>query len=239
MMSEEFNIYCDESCHLENDKQKVMVLGALACKKEEARKISDDIRSIKIKHGLKRDFEIKWTKISPSKIDFYLEIVEYFFNSDFLNFRAIIIPDKDKLNHSIFNQSHDDWYYKMYFNLLKVIFYPKNSYYIYLDIKDTKSEIKVKNLHDALCYNVYDFSRNIIKKIQQVRSHEIEILQMTDLIIGAISYTNRNIKTSSAKNLIVDSIKEKSTYCLTKSTLLMEKKMNIFVWNPQEMINND
>ena len=64
-------------------------------------------------------------------------------------------------------------------------------------------------------------------------------MQITDLIIGAISYTNRNIKTSSAKNLIVDSIKEKSTYCLTKSTLLMEKKMNIFVWNPQEMINND
>lgn len=26
-MSETFNIYCDESCHLEHDQQKVMVLG--------------------------------------------------------------------------------------------------------------------------------------------------------------------------------------------------------------------
>jgi len=28
-MSQVFNVYCDESCHLENDKQKVMVLGAV------------------------------------------------------------------------------------------------------------------------------------------------------------------------------------------------------------------
>lgn len=90
-MTEEFNIYCDESCHLENDNQKVMVLGALTCKKEEVRKISDDIRSIKIKHGLKRGAEIKWTKISPSKIAFYLDILDYFFNSEFLNFRAVVI----------------------------------------------------------------------------------------------------------------------------------------------------
>jgi hypothetical protein len=30
-MSDTFNIYCDESCHLENDHQKVMVLGAVWC----------------------------------------------------------------------------------------------------------------------------------------------------------------------------------------------------------------
>lgn len=25
------NIYCDESCHLEHDKQKVMAIGGIAC----------------------------------------------------------------------------------------------------------------------------------------------------------------------------------------------------------------
>jgi len=24
-----YNVYCDESCHLENDNQKIMVLGAV------------------------------------------------------------------------------------------------------------------------------------------------------------------------------------------------------------------
>ena len=30
-MGDTYNIYCDESCHLRNDGQKAMVLGALWC----------------------------------------------------------------------------------------------------------------------------------------------------------------------------------------------------------------
>ncbi len=30
-MGDIFNVYCDESCHLENDHRKVMVLGAVWC----------------------------------------------------------------------------------------------------------------------------------------------------------------------------------------------------------------
>ena len=30
-MSETYNIYCDESCHLENDDKPVMLLGAIWC----------------------------------------------------------------------------------------------------------------------------------------------------------------------------------------------------------------
>lgn len=39
-MSETFNLYCDESCHLENDHQKVMVLGAVWCPLEKAGEIA-------------------------------------------------------------------------------------------------------------------------------------------------------------------------------------------------------
>ena len=35
-MAEIFNVYCDESCHLEHDRQKVMVLGAIWCPLEKA-----------------------------------------------------------------------------------------------------------------------------------------------------------------------------------------------------------
>ncbi len=30
-MTNTFNVYCDESCHLENDHQKAMVLGVVWC----------------------------------------------------------------------------------------------------------------------------------------------------------------------------------------------------------------
>lgn len=39
-MSDTFNVYCDESCHLENDHQKAMVLGAVWCPLEKSREIA-------------------------------------------------------------------------------------------------------------------------------------------------------------------------------------------------------
>jgi len=61
-MSEIYNIYCDESNHLENDQKTHMVLGAVWSPLEKARKVADKIREIKIQHGLPGKFEIKWTK---------------------------------------------------------------------------------------------------------------------------------------------------------------------------------
>ena len=34
-MSQIYNIYCDESCHLQNDKQPVMLIGCTWCPIEE------------------------------------------------------------------------------------------------------------------------------------------------------------------------------------------------------------
>ncbi len=54
-----------------------------------------------------------------------------------LHFRALIVADKARLNHQQYRQSHDDWYYKMYFSMLKTIFEPDAGYHVYIDIKDT------------------------------------------------------------------------------------------------------
>jgi len=62
-----YNVYCDESCHLERDHQKAMVLGALWCPMDRSREFSEDIRRLKTKHGLSTKFEIKWTKVSPER----------------------------------------------------------------------------------------------------------------------------------------------------------------------------
>lgn len=72
-MTQGFNVYCDESCHLEHDRQKVMVLGAIWCPFEKARETAQAIRAIKAKHGLGRDFEVRWTKVSPGDIASYIE----------------------------------------------------------------------------------------------------------------------------------------------------------------------
>ena len=225
-----FNVYCDESCHLEHDHQAVMVLGAVWCPLEKTSEINKRLREIRADHGLGSQFEIKWIKVSPGRIAFYHDVLDYFFDDDDLRFRALVVPDKSQLRHAAFGQSHDEWYYKMYFDMLKVILNPEARYRIYLDIKDTRGAPKVAKLRDVLCHNMYDFSREIIEDVQTVRSHEIGILQVADLLIGAVSYANRDLSSSSAKVALVQRMQERSGYSLTKTTLYRENKVNLFRW---------
>lgn len=236
-MRTEYNIYCDESCHLMHNEGKAMVLGAIWCPKTKRHEAFKRIREIKAEHGFKPDFEIKWNKVSPAKTQFYLDLVDYFFDDDDLHFRALIVPDKSELDHKTYKQDHDTFYYKMYFNLLKVIFSPDCGYNIYIDIKDTRSQHKVEELHNVLRNNHYDYHDQIIKKIQQVHSHEVQLLQITDLLTGAIGYLHRGLQGNAAKMKLIDRIKERSGYSLSKSTLYKEEKMNIFIWKPRTLTN--
>ena len=234
-MTQIYNVYCDESCHLENDGKEAMVLGAVWCPLERSHEISEHLRQLKQRNALARNFEVKWTKVSPAKVDFYLGWMSFFFACPDLHFRALIVPDKSKLDHSAFpGQTHDDWYYKMYFDMLKVILDPHVKYRIYIDIKDTRGTRRVAKLHGVLCNNQYDFSRTIIERVQQVRSHEVEILQMADLLIGAVSHENRGLTGSPAKQKLIEEMRRRSGYDLTQTTLLREDKVNLFRWRAAE-----
>lgn len=229
----EYNIYCDESCHLQNDNSNVMVLGAIWCLKEKKREIFKRIRNIKEEHGLSATFEVKWNKVSPAKVDFYKHLIDYFFDDDDLHFRALVVPDKSILNHDQFNQTHDDFYYKMYFDLLKVILSPTNGYNIFIDIKDTKSQQKVEKLKEVLRNSHYDYNHHIVRNIQQIKSNEVELLPLADLLIGAVSYLHRGLKESEAKMDLIKQIQKRSGYSLLHSTLYREEKSNIFIWKPK------
>lgn len=232
----EYNIYCDESCHLENDGIPVMAIGGIWCETAKKGEIFTRLRQLKMEHGLKPTNELKWNAVSPSKLGYYKDVMNYFFDNSDLHLRVIIVPDKSILNHEAFHQTHDEFYYKMYFDMLKAIITSNNTYNIYMDIKDTCGGKKTKKLRDVLSNNMLDFNRRCIKKIQQVKSNEVEIVELTDFLIGCITYANRleldktHVLTSESKKGLVKIMQERSTYQLTKSTLLREDKLNIFIW---------
>jgi len=238
-----YNIYCDESCHLEHDNINVMAIGAIWCPQDKLSRINTKIKQIKEKHGIAIASEIKWTKISPSKIQLYKDIVDYFFDNKDIHFRCLVVPDKKLLDHQRFKQTHDDWYYKMYFTLLKTIFSPESQYEVYIDIKDTHTNQKAQKLHEVCCNEKYDFSRKIIRRIQPIRSHEVQIMQITDILTGGIAYQNRhfeeNFVHSLAKIQLIEQIIQRSRYKLTKSTLLRENKLNIFIWDAEANFNDN
>ena len=141
------NIYCDESCHLEHDKAKAMLLGAISCPASEKNRIYSEIRSIKQKYGVSSWTEIKWTAVSPSKKTLYIALIDYFLQEKSLSFRAVVAKDKANLNHARYNGgSHDLWYYKAYYYLLDAMIGYSDEYRIFIDIKDTCGGSKVQKL---------------------------------------------------------------------------------------------
>lgn len=227
-------IYCDESCHLENDGHDIMVLGGIVCPETYKRQSYEDIRNIKKKHGISSWFEVKWTKVSKSKVDFYADLVDYFFKCEYLSFRGVLATHKSKLNHVKYNNgNYDDWYYKMYFRLLDPLIDANNEYRIFIDIKDTKGGPKVRKLHEVLCNNIYDFNRDVIRDIKQINSVESELMQLTDLFIGALSYFHRQPWSNQGKIDLINTLINKHDVDLSRKTSLDKMKFNILIWKPR------
>ncbi|MCP4710273.1 MAG: DUF3800 domain-containing protein [Planctomycetes bacterium] len=245
-MTESYNIYCDESCHLEHELIPIMVLGCVWSLVDKTIEISQRIREIKAKHNMSNSFEIKWTKVSASKAAFYVDLVDYFFDDDDLHFRGVLIPDKGILNHKAYEQTHDSWYYKMLFVMLEPIIDPLSNYRIYLDIKDTRSEQKRIILEKVLRNSRYDYVAHIIERVQQIRSHESELLQMADLLLGAVGYFNRtqigdlkDKEQNQGKITVIRRIQRRSGKSLINTTWLREPKFNLLVWHPNEQRGHD
>ncbi len=214
-----FNMYCDESCHIENDGHPYMILSYVSTSYPQLKLHNENIRKLKIKHFFKG--EMKWSAMSKSQYPFYSELIDYFFATD-LQFRAIII-DKQKLDHASFGQSHDVFYDKMYYQLLNKKIYPNANYNIFIDIKDTHSYKKARNLKKYL-----ERDYNNIRTLQVIRSYESELLQLTDVLMGAINYKMRGLNKVTAKNNIIEKIEKHCGKPINKGTYKDEQKFNLF-----------
>ena len=221
-MSKTFNFYCDESCHLENDGKKYMIISYVSCAYNQTRLHNRYIRDLKIKHHFKG--EIKWSALSKSMYPFYSELIDYFFATD-LQFRAIII-DKSDIDNIVFNQTHDDFYNKMYYQLLWHRLKEEYTYNIYIDIKDTHSYKKAHRLKEYL-NNTKNI--NCIRNLHIIQSFESELMQLSDAMMGAISYyLNQDNMKVIAKQKIVKKIEKHHGSSLKRKTLPSEEKFNLF-----------
>jgi len=227
-----YNFYCDESCHLERDHQPAMALGSIYLPTHQVARVAADIRAIKARHGIRTSFEAKWTSVSAAQLPFYTELVSYFFADPDLRFRGLVAHDKDKTRFDEANP-HDDWYYKMYYQLLSVLTAPPRHSFIYLDIKDTRGGPKAARLHGILANKAHDFTREYLERVQIVRSDEVAPMQLTDLLTGAIGAVARDQTTSEAKLAVIAWIRELSGLSLLVNTPANAPKLDIFHWRPR------
>lgn len=228
-----FKFFCDESCHMQHDGAEVMVLGTLFCPADQLESV---VRTIKyLRHQHNSHNEIKWTKLISKQEAFYKALVDYLFVSP-LRFKSTVVQEKSKLNHALFNQdSHNDFYYKMFYYTLRDFLQDGNSYRIYLDYMDTHGGEKITQLKKVLVNDCYGKGKDIQIEAQTIRSYESQVMQLCDLLIGAVAYKNRSDipKTSKIKNSIVAYVEQKFGACLNKTTPPWEEKFNLFLFQPR------
>ena len=232
MAKSEVHVYCDESCHLENDKNDFLVIGCVYCSTGHVEKIKQDIRDIRKRHGVNEFQEIKWGKASPAKKDLYLELINYFIYSPHLNYRGILALNKNSLDHEMFNNgSYLVWVGKMYYLMLKQVLvkHPNRKHQILIDISD-----KYGSGRNELLRRLFnDLDKNI--SIDQAESYSSSIMQIADMLNGAIAYNSRKLQhnnnANQAKIEIVDLLSKR--YSLDESSPLSNDKFNLFIWRPQ------
>jgi len=110
----------------------------------------------------------------------------------------------------------------MYYQLLFHKINPDYTYNIYLDIKDTRGQPKLRKLREILEIN------SSIRNIQFIRSHESTLLQLTDLLMGAINYHIRGLNTVTAKTNLIHKIEQHTKISLKESTPKSAEKFNLF-----------
>lgn len=224
-----YNIYCDESTHLENDGQPYMIYGYVSIPYNEMALAKKQIREIKKKHGYKG--ELKWTYISDKTFPLYNEIVDYFFMTN-MKFRAVIV-DKSEIDNTRVEYTYNDFYFRMYYQLLHHQMDMESTYNVYFDIKDTCSQQKLHKLSEILKYN------SAIRNFNFVKSHQVHFIQLADILMGAINYhlrIQRGVIEGKvrAKRLIVEKIKKQTSLSLLCTTPLKNRKFNLFFINLQK-----
>jgi hypothetical protein len=227
-MDNTFNIYIDESCHLEHDKSEVMCIGYTKINKKEYASIKQEIKAIKLKH--KSPTEIKWNKLSMSRWELYRELIDYFFDSN-IEFRSVLIKNKKNLGHERYNREHQNsFYYQTLLLLLNNrVSNGNDDYNVYLDVKDTRGNSRLALLEKEIAKK--HEGNSPFKHFQHLHSDENELLQLTDLFIGAICFKARQefskVNASPVKLKLVEYLEQKSGYLLDDGTEPWETKFFI------------
>lgn len=222
-MSKTFNIYCDESTHLIHDGHPYMLLGYISIAYPQIRIAKQEIKAIKSRHNYNEEF--KWTNVHDATYKVYAELIDWFFMND-LEFRAVVV-DKSQIDETRPEYTFNDFYFRMYFQLLHTKVDFQNTYNVYMDIKDTCSGEKLETLKKIMSYN------SSIGRFQFIRSHESVFIQLADVLIGAINYNLRIEKGDVsgkvlAKRKIIGKIKKHSNISLNTTTPLSRRKFNLF-----------
>ncbi len=227
----DIEVYCDETYpdlfSSGKPQARNMFIGSLWLASGDREKFKAEIHELRDQYKVGGEF--KWSKVSPSREDFYKALFTWFCSKgESLRFRCIAI-DYEKVNLVSFHESDQELgFYKFYYQLLHHWIHDFNDYRIFCDFKRNRRRDRLHTLKRCLGYA--NLSANILSA-QAVRSSESVLIQLADVLVGAASARyNRKLAPGSAKKNVVWHL-ESQLQRKIAPTGLGEKKFNLFKIN--------
>lgn len=223
-----FEVYCDESgleALTRKDAHLFTAIGGVWMPADYRASFKDNMQLIMKNYNVQG--ELKWNKLSPAFYDLYAEVVEYFFKTQKLRFRVILI-ESETVDNILFNHGDTELgFYKFYYQLLHHWIFDFNKYDIFLDFKINRNKGRLNELKKVL--NAANLTSGI-KQVQALPSNESFGIQLADVLTGMVSAKfNKEISSPAKKNLIelAESHLKKSIAPSPK----WEEKFNVFKIN--------
>jgi acyl-CoA-binding protein len=225
----EFEVYCDESMpdlftSKKPGNRRYLMIGSLWLPASLRDEIKEKIGELREKYNTWG--EIKWTKISHPRADFYLALIDLFISYKYdLRFRCIAV-DHSQVNMSLLDNDEELGFYKFYYQLLHHWILDFNAYRILCDVKTNRDPKRLQVLRRCLQYANLSSK---IEDIQSLPSSKVALIQLCDLLLGAASSRmNKTLKEGSAKEQVLQSLEHHLNIAALAPTSRNEQKFNIF-----------
>ena len=230
--------YCDESCHIQFDNTDYMSLVAVFCSKSRVKKINRDIRKIKNNYNISPNQELKWTKVSKSNVEMYKEVIRYISEKEFIRVRGLLAKKRTIDELKAKNKTYDQWYHSIYFYLLEhpiKLITSRNVDFgdclLYIDKKDIYTKENIDYLAKYL--ERHFFYKHTFKAIA-VESHEHQLVQVADIIAGALTYRKRFGELDTPKSELC-SIIENNLGSLCETSPYKQINYNLLIMEKEEL----
>lgn len=197
-MITEYELYVDD-CDRSIPNKKYKLFGGLICTNKGRERLLSQLVQVRSQYGLVH--EMKWEKVSLSYLDRYQAWINVFFEEPFARFSLLKIDTSGKAWEQFRSSSAggrnfergklSDAFYQFLLNSFGELHDTKrwtvfaDKQLIYLDEDLTKVEIRFNKTYKKA---FGPKSSRIIRFTKSRESHDENLIQLTDVLLGAISY---------------------------------------------------
>lgn len=195
-----------------------------------------------------RKSELKWTKVSKSKLRVYKKFVDFFAEFPHVDFRCVVL-DTHTIDYREYHDGDEElgFYKFLYFFLSRNIEKDykhrdiKNAHQIFLDRRRRENGAEIGRLEDlkkVLNNRLGDTCVHIkvpcVRNVEATDSRESPEIQIVDVLTGAVGYAWEGFQTSVHKLDLIRHIENLFGLRLKEPTPYLSERINIWKFRLQD-----